>query len=236
MNANIVEVFSSLQGEGTRLGERQIFVRFGACNLRCDYCDEPETIPAGSGEPWSLERLDAEIERHSKERPHRAISWTGGEPLLQAEFLAEAAAAARRFGLENVLETNALLPAKFEAVRAYFDAVAVDVKLPSAIGFSAFARHAEFLALLPPGSYVKIVLTADSKRAEWSEAVALLAERAPGLPLFLQPVTPTDSLREKGKKVAPIPPKRAMEFYFEAKEKIVDVRIVPQWHPIWGIA
>ena len=45
----LVEVFSSLQGEGSRLGERPVFVRFGGCHRRCDYCDEPDTIPIPSG-------------------------------------------------------------------------------------------------------------------------------------------------------------------------------------------
>ena len=67
--ARVVEVFSSLQGEGIRLGQRQIFVRFGGCNLHCDYCDEPDTIPIPSGELWSAEKLKSEILRLAAERP-----------------------------------------------------------------------------------------------------------------------------------------------------------------------
>ncbi|PCI36606.1 MAG: hypothetical protein COB53_09010 [Elusimicrobia bacterium] len=235
MNANLVEVFSSLQGEGPRLGERQIFVRFGGCNLRCDYCDEPDTIPAGVGESWSLGRLESEFSRLVRTRPHQAVSWTGGEPLLQAEFLAEAIEVTRHFGLKNILETNAVLPEKFNTVRALFDAVAVDLKLPSAIGFSAFSKHAEFLKALPKGSYVKVVLTEDSKWEEWDAVVDLVADIAPDLPLYLQPATPAQSLRTAGERVAPISPVRAMEYFYEARKRLSNVRIVPQWHPIWGL-
>jgi organic radical activating enzyme len=229
LNARVVEVFSSLQGEGPRLGERQIFARLGACNLRCDYCDEPDTIPSDSGALWPLERLVGEIERLAGERPHKAVSWTGGEPLLQDGVLAAAVPKAKALGLENVLETNAVLPEKYHGVKHLFDAVAVDLKLPSAIGFSAFSKHARFLEDLPAGSYAKVVLTEASKREEWGEVVALIAGHAPKIPLFLQPATPF-------KGVKPIPSARAMEFYFEAKKKIEDVRVVPQWHPVWGIA
>ncbi len=235
MNANLVEVFSSLQGEGPRLGERQIFVRFGSCNLRCDYCDEPDTIPAGSGEVWSLERLASELERMIGERPHAAVSWTGGEPLLQTKFLAAAVPMAKGLGLENVLETNAVMPEKLNEVRALFDVVAVDLKLPSAIGFSAFTKHAEFLKGLPPGSYAKVVLTDNSKREEWDSVVDLIVENAPDLPLFLQPATPAQSLRDPGITIGPIRSDLAMEFYHEARKRLPSVRVVGQWHPVWGV-
>ena len=39
--AQLIEVFSSIQGEGLLVGCRQIFLRFALCNLDCDYCDTP---------------------------------------------------------------------------------------------------------------------------------------------------------------------------------------------------
>ena len=37
--ADLVEIFSSVQGEGLLVGVRQIFLRFPDCNLACRYCD-----------------------------------------------------------------------------------------------------------------------------------------------------------------------------------------------------
>ena len=37
---NIVEIFHSVQGEGYRSGIPHVFIRFGVCNLRCEWCEE----------------------------------------------------------------------------------------------------------------------------------------------------------------------------------------------------
>ncbi len=42
--ARLVEAFASLQGEGRRVGERQVFLRFAVCDRKCIYCDTPESI------------------------------------------------------------------------------------------------------------------------------------------------------------------------------------------------
>jgi 7-carboxy-7-deazaguanine synthase len=43
LTANLIEIFSAIQGEGVNVGTRQIFVRFGGCDLRCHYCDSEHT-------------------------------------------------------------------------------------------------------------------------------------------------------------------------------------------------
>jgi len=226
--ARVVEVFSSLQGEGLDVGERQVFVRFGGCNLHCDYCDEPDTIAIPSGRLWSDERVRDAIVRLNAQRPHRSVSWTGGEPLLHPAFLLPMMRWARTQGLRNYLETNGVLPAALRAVAPLCDVVAMDVKLPSATGRQNWAQHREFLREAPRGTFVKVVLTARSTEEEWRRVLALLVAAPRRMPLVLQPST-----RFGG--VEPIPAAGCLRFESLARRVLADVRIVPQWHHLWRL-
>ncbi len=231
--ASIFEVFSSIQGEGPRLGERHIFVRFGGCNLRCDYCDEPETIPLDSGEHWEGERLRTIVTTHLRRRRHKSIAWTGGEPLLFPDFLAGEMAWARERGLENYLETNGMHTAALKRVLPLLDLAAIDLKLPSATGRSLWSKHAEFLAAARGRGVVKVVLTRESTDGEWRRVIRLMEENAPEMPLVLQPATEVASTWEDGGPVRSIEPARAIKFLVWARARLKDVRLIPQWHPVW---
>jgi 7-carboxy-7-deazaguanine synthase len=104
----VIEIFDSLQGEGYWTGTPMTFVRLAGCNapdlgLDCvRWCDT-----AGSWDPLEGELLSvaAIVERVNLPR----LCLTGGEPLLQAEGVAELVAEAHRCGLRVHLETNGTL-------------------------------------------------------------------------------------------------------------------------------
>ena len=224
----VVEVFSSLQGEGPRLGERQIFVRLGGCNLHCDYCDEPATIPIPSGAVWSAEKVKQKVSRLTRARRHQSVSWTGGEPLLHPAFLAPLLKWARSRRLENHLETNGTLPAALKALRPWIDVVAMDVKLPSAIGRDCWAAHRAFLKEAPASTFVKVVLTAASTDDEVDQVIQLVAS-APRRPaLYLQPATPFGDVR-------PASPESCLRWEAKARRRLRRVFVRPQWHHLWRL-
>jgi 7-carboxy-7-deazaguanine synthase len=72
LTANLIEIFSAIQGEGINVGTRQIFVRFGGCDLRCHYCDSQHTWqkqPTCSIEQTPGERDFVSQDRASSQKP-----------------------------------------------------------------------------------------------------------------------------------------------------------------------
>src|SRR3712207_9539509 len=99
----LVELFHSLQGEGTRVGEPATFVRLAGCNLRCSWCDTPYSWSAEGVRDASRMSLD-DVAGAVRER---AVVLTGGEPLLHLRRLPRPVEAMRERGVEHVtVETN----------------------------------------------------------------------------------------------------------------------------------
>ncbi len=128
LRAELSEIFTSIQGEGILLGVKQLFVRFSKCNLNCYYCDTPKDSKFCRDHvrgktlrnPIDLEY----VEGVAKSVKVHSISWTGGEPLLYADFI-------RNF--EKIhpfyLESNMTLPDEAKKVRNLVDYVAGDFKV-----------------------------------------------------------------------------------------------------------
>ena len=77
----INEIFPSIQGEGLRLGEPTLFIRFSQCNLRCNFCDTKYAWQAG--QEMTVESILKKIEKTHAAFPAQWVCLTGGEPLLQ---------------------------------------------------------------------------------------------------------------------------------------------------------
>lgn len=75
----VVEIFSSIEGEGKRTGLPVTFIRFYGCNLRCAFCD---TQYSYKGDEYSVMSIP-EIVQAVLDRGIFNITLTGGEPMMQ---------------------------------------------------------------------------------------------------------------------------------------------------------
>lgn len=142
MRGRITEIFSSVQGEGVYAGQKQIFVRFSGCNLNCAYCD----TDFGHFQEYESKALYSKIGSFGAD--FHSISFTGGEPLLQKDFLKEFLPLVKRGGHKTYLETNGTLPESLDEVVDNVDIIAMDIKLPSSGGLNDFQQaHRDFLRI-----------------------------------------------------------------------------------------
>ena len=186
--ARITEIFSSLQGEGPRMGERHIFVRFEACHMACAYCDESTKRGRSMSLGDVLKKVDA-LEK--KEGPHVCVSLTGGEPLLYTDFLKPLGQALRKRKFRILLETSGVLWRPLSKVLVDCDIIAMDLKLASVTDDRDFLEeHRAFLKIANKKDvYIKIVVSRGVDLREFDRHLQMVASVARGTPVFLQPVS-----------------------------------------------
>ncbi|OGW86655.1 MAG: hypothetical protein A3A81_07900 [Omnitrophica bacterium RIFCSPLOWO2_01_FULL_45_10b] len=171
--AAVSEIFSSLQGEGTHMGERHMFLRFEACNIHCEYCDE-------LGKPGYDFDLDATLEslkRLDKEfGPHSYVSLTGGEPLLYVSFLKDLLPKLKEMRWRTYLETNGILWQALEQVISWTDLVAMDVKPASVTKERSFLKeHEAFLKIaVRKETFIKMVCSKEIDLGEFKELCEMI--------------------------------------------------------------
>jgi len=182
MKGKIAEVFESIQGEGLYLGERQLFVRFFGCNLKCRFCD----TKLNRFIEYEPQELIEEIKSYYE--GYHSISFTGGEPLLQKDFLKELLYYSCCYGYQNYLETNGTLLDGLSEVIDYLDIVAMDLKLPSSTGLECFwDRHRRFLEIASRKEvFLKTVICQSTKEDDLREVIILIKEINRAATLVLQ--------------------------------------------------
>ncbi len=237
---HLCEIFSSIQGEGLLVGLRQAFVRFAGCNLSCRYCDTPEghardpefsvkgTKVRIRSNPVTAEEL-AELVSLSR-GPWHSVSITGGEPLVQGDFLSDFLPLLKRRGERIYVETNGTLTGELEKVIDWVDWIAADVKLQSATGQSArFEENREFLRVARRTEvFVKLVVARETSDEELAEVGQLVREAGGKTPAVIQPVRPIGGAR-------PPDARRLIEMADELGKYVGEVRVIPQIHHVLGL-
>jgi 7-carboxy-7-deazaguanine synthase len=240
----MVEVFSSIQGEGMLVGLRQAFLRFYGCSLNCHYCDSRTTYTSTVPEfcqtestpgrqdfspirnPVSLEYIKELLSSWVSLLPnaHHSISLTGGEPLLHVESLQRFLPELREI-LPIYLETNGVHFQELSKCVDFLDYVSMDLKLPSTTKSRDYWKeHRIFLKIAAQSNvFVKAVISNETSISEIRKACEVITSVNKDIPLILQPLTTIDGNRT----ISFLSIFKLQEI---ASEYLREVRIIPQTH------
>lgn len=236
---NLVEVFTSIQGEGIYIGQPQVFIRFAGCPLRCRFCDTPQAwnipqecsitvlnkelmIPNPVPIPLLIDTIKEDVLTCS------IVCLTGGEPLGQTDSLKELISEIKkRFEIQIYLETNGTLPHQLEQIIELIDIIAMDIKLPCMTGLKPFwEEHRDFLrvaneaCLVKKEVFVKVVLGHQMVIEEFERAIFLIKEVNTDIPLVIQPLENSLSLED------------LLWCYATASKELKQVKVIPQVHKL----
>ena len=125
------ESFGTLDGPGIRY---VLFMQ--GCPMRCLYCHNPDTWTVGGGTEISAEEVIKEFKKNRSFYSKGGITVSGGEPLLQIDFLLELFTLAKSEGIHTCIDTSGITLSekendyrkKLDTLMQYTDLVMLDIK------------------------------------------------------------------------------------------------------------
>lgn len=138
------ESFGTVDGEGVRF---IIFMQ--GCRMRCQFCHNPDTWKIGAGKEYTPDELLKEaVKYRSYWGDKGGITVSGGEPLLQIDFIIELFKKAKEQGINTTLDTcgqpftrKEPFFSKFKELLSYTDLILLDIKQINTINHRELTGH-----------------------------------------------------------------------------------------------
>lgn len=118
-----VENMGLVDGPGLRY---VVFMQ--GCSLRCLYCHNPETWKFNCGRKMTAEELVTDILKYKNYYLNGGVTFSGGEPLMQPEFLIECLKLCKENNLHTAIDTAGVGIKNFDEILKYTDLVILDIK------------------------------------------------------------------------------------------------------------
>ena len=235
MTVRLFEIFTSVEGEGILYGTKTLFVRLAGCPFKCFYCDTPESLPLDSGTEYEIEEACKLIEKNLEPNTYK-VNFTGGDPLVQSDALAEMAKFVQSKNIPTYIESSCYDSKKFSKVIPFIDFIKIEFKTKD----SEFVDSAHYPQLiqnamdclknaieLKKRTYIKIVVSAKTNENDFKELVEQIFHTISKDDISGFIIQPTHGIEEPSLDLL-------LKLYDLVSPHYNEVRVVPQLHKIIG--
>jgi organic radical activating enzyme len=235
LKVRLFEIFTSLEGEGILYGTKTLFVRLAGCPFTCFYCDTKESLPLDSGKEYEIREACAEIDRNLENKTYK-VNFTGGDPLIQAEAVAELAKHVQGKNIPTYLESSCFDAKKFSHVLPHIDFVKIELKTQDsefvdAKHYSTLIENAlqclDSAIKAKKSTYIKIVVSTKTELEQFENLARQIFKIASTKDLKGFIIQPTYGIAEPSLQ-------KLLSFYDVVYQYYPEVRVVPQLHKLIG--
>ena len=235
MKVRLFEIFTSVEGEGILYGTKTLFVRLAGCPFSCFYCDTKESLPLDSGDEYSIEETCKLIDSNLQNQTYK-VNFTGGDPLIQHEAVAELAKYIQSKKIPTYLESSCFDQERFNHVLPYIDIVKIEFKTKD----SDFVDAKHYQTLIENAmnclkssisekktTYIKIVVSSKTKAEDFTKLVKQIFNSISSNKINGFIIQPTYGISEPSLDLL-------LNLYDLVYPYYKEVKVVPQLHKFLG--
>ena len=235
MKVRLFEIFTSVEGEGILYGTKTLFVRLAGCPFTCFYCDTKESLPLDSGKEYDIQEASRLIDSNLQKQTYK-VNFTGGDPLVQHEAVAELAKYVQSKKIPTYLESSCFDSNRFNHVLPFFDIVKIEFKTKD----SEFVDSKHYERLIENAmnclkssvstkkiTYIKIVVSSKTELNEFTNLVKNIFNSVSKNQIDGFIIQPTYGIKEPSLDLL-------LSLYDVVYPYYTEVKVVPQLHKFIG--
>ena len=235
MKVRIFEIFTSVEGEGILYGTKTLFVRLAGCPFTCFYCDTKESLPLDSGKEYEIHEASKLIDSNLKQQTYK-VNFTGGDPLLQHQAVAQLAKHVQNKNIPTYLESSCFDLERFNHVLPFMDIIKIEFKTKD----SDFVDEQHYERLIENAlnclkssvsenkiTYIKIVVSSKTQIEEFTSLVRKIFDLITKDQINGFIIQPTYGISEPSLDLL-------LNLYDVVYPYFMEVKVVPQLHKFIG--
>ena len=235
MKVRLFEIFTSVEGEGILYGTKTLFVRLAGCPFTCFYCDTKESLPLDSGTEYTIEEANELIDTNLQDQTYK-VNFTGGDPLIQHQAVAQLAEHIQNKKIPTYLESSCFDIDRFNHVLPFMDIVKIEFKTKD----SDFVDSEHYKKLIghtmkclessvksKKTTYIKIVVSSKTQLDEFKKLIDEIFNNISKENINGFVIQPTYGISEPSLDLL-------LNLYDIVFPYYIDVKVVPQLHKFIG--